>query len=852
MALNLFQNILNNINPQTKQAFEQTGKQLQKTFAPVTQFWKDIVQQNTQAIQPAIQNNINVLKNISEPVVQPIVQWIQRSQKRTKANNFLSEKWITLDDLSTLAESEWVSKDEVVNFLQSNWLKVKWMEELQAQQQEEQKQVQEQQTWADKFKLQSSENFGFTEWLIDIWKFFVNLPVDSAQVVWWLYDAVRHPVDTVTWIVKVWQGISDKAVFAIANSISSALGGKEVWPTQDAQMVDAIASNIKEKYWTAGKFKKAIVENPADTLLTLMWGLWVVSKIAEANNLTNVVSNINKIQKVINPVNILKQEAKIVTAPLKYTATDVIPWVLWKTTWTSAETIRTAFKQWGTKEFQSALRWETTPQNILSNVQEGMQAIKNNRSIVYGQDYAKLQANKTPLAINDVVENFVKSLKDEYKIKVTKNWLDFSQSKITWGTSQSQIESMYRDLIWWKDKTPEWLDVLKQRLQDYYRGTPESSKWDRLSTIASNAVKNKIVENVPEYENMTATYEKLTNDIRDITKTLSLWDKTQAQTAITKLNSVLRENFPARQDMVKIIEQYTWKNIQWQIAGSSLNPTLAKWLAGVITGWWIVFWQLSNPAFWAWLAVASPRLIWEIANTIGIPIEKFKTAINNIKKYVNTTSNNPVSNLESKPKIITPVSPKPQTNIVVPKKTIEKKTIVKPSPKVKPVEKTVKAQNLTPKKESATIGDMETKKLIPKDYKYIKKYWASSNDINIDARKWLNTEQIVWLSDELRNLPNFEWKVIRTSNSIFWKNISDIKVWDILSDKWFLSSSKTKSKVWWDYWDYEIVINSKTGKDITKIKWKIYDKYEPEILFDRNVKFVVKNIKWNKIYIEEI
>ena len=61
---------------------------------------------------------------------------------------------------------------------------------------------------------------------------------------------------------------------------------------------------------------------------------------------------------------------------------------------------------------------------------------------------------------------------------------------------------------------------------------------------------------------MTATYEKLTNDIRDITKTLSLGDKTQAQTAITKLSSVLRENFSARQDMVKLIEQYTGKNIQ--------------------------------------------------------------------------------------------------------------------------------------------------------------------------------------------------------------------------------------------------------------------------------------------------
>ena len=49
-----------------------------------------------------------------------------------------------------------------------------------------------------------------------------------------------------------------------------------------------------------------------------------------------------------------------------------------------------------------------------------------------------------------------------------------------------------------------------------------------------------------------------------------------AQTAITKLSSVLRDNFPARQDMIKIIENYSGKNIQAQIAGSSLNAPLAK------------------------------------------------------------------------------------------------------------------------------------------------------------------------------------------------------------------------------------------------------------------------------------
>jgi hypothetical protein len=134
---------------------------------------------------------------------------------------------------------------------------------------------------------------------------------------------------------------------------------------------------------------------------------------------------------------------------------------------------------------------------------------------------------------------------------------------------------------------------------------------------------------------------------------------------------------------------------------------------------------------------------------------------------------------------------------------------------------------------------------------YIAQYGASSNDINIDARKWILSDKVLWLSNQLKELPNFEWKTIRTSNSIFGKAIDKVNVWDILTDKWFLSSSKTKSKVRWWYGDYEIVIDWISGKDITKIKWKVYDKLEPEILFDRNTPFIVKKKIWNKVYIEE-
>ena len=180
-----------------------------------------------------------------------------------------------------------------------------------------------------------------------------------------------------------------------------------------------------------------------------------------------------------------------------------------------------------------------------------------------------------------VLPQVLSSLEKDYNVKAVfdakgKMTLDFSQSKITGTTSQSQIENIVKDITNWKDQTPKGLDILKQRLQDYYRGVEDSGKGDRISTMASNSVKDLIVKAVPEYATMTKNFETVTNELRDITKTLSLSDKAQSQTAVTKLMSVLRDNFPARQDMIKIIEQNTGKNLQAQIAGASLNPLAAK------------------------------------------------------------------------------------------------------------------------------------------------------------------------------------------------------------------------------------------------------------------------------------
>lgn len=462
--------------------------------------------------------------------------------------------------------------------------------------------------------------------MIEGFKFAWNIPWDTIQLVWELWEAISNPIWTAKSIKTLWE--------AVIETWLNKIFWKDIYTSEDKkEMVTAINKALEDNFWSIEAIQKTIIENPTDVLTTITGWLWVAkSWIKNANT----IAKINTIQEAINPINILRTEIWAVTWAWKWIVSwvwEVSSQVLWKTTWTSSETIKTAFKQWWTPEFQKALKWDTTPQDILGWVKQWLEEIRVDKNKLYWEWAKILKWNKNEIPLNNLQKDLLDIITNDYKVKVLDDrTLDFSQSKITGNTSKWNIQSMFNDLINWKDKTPDWLDTLKQRIQDYYRGVDDSWKSDRLSTILSNKIKDEIVKKVPEYKSMVQNYEKVTNDLREITKTLSLWKEQQSQTSLTKLNSILRDNFTARQDVVKLIEQYTGKNIQAQVAWASLNPAIAKWLAWVITWWWIVFWQLANPAFWWWLAVASPRLIWEIAKTVWVTYNKMSEFIKNIKK----------------------------------------------------------------------------------------------------------------------------------------------------------------------------------------------------------------------------
>lgn len=136
-------------------------------------------------------------------------------------------------------------------------------------------------------KLDSNEDDGLFE---SIGKFGVNIFGDSVQLVGELVDIVSHPIEFAKNTYDLGYGVSD----ALLNKVWLDLPGED-----RAEMARIIGNQIKENFTDIDKFKKMIVENPVDTILTLVPGVNAAKWAATASKLTKTAKALEIIEKTM-------------------------------------------------------------------------------------------------------------------------------------------------------------------------------------------------------------------------------------------------------------------------------------------------------------------------------------------------------------------------------------------------------------------------------------------------------------------------------------------------------------------------------------------------------------------------
>lgn len=168
----------------------------------------------------------------------------------------------------------------------------------------------------------------------------------------------------------------------------------------------------------------------------------------------------------------------------------------------------------------------------------------------------------------------------------------------------------------------EGLDALKRRIGAVYPESPKQTQAQRVIDTMYNAVKSTIEKQAPKYSATMKDYSSMTDQIREIEKSLSLGNKATADTAMRKLQSLMRNNvstnYGGRVESAKQLEKFGAGDLMPSLAGQSLAELAPRGIAraGNIAGFGAA--AATNPLSLAMLPIASPRLMGESAYGAGV------------------------------------------------------------------------------------------------------------------------------------------------------------------------------------------------------------------------------------------
>jgi hypothetical protein len=316
------------------------------------------------------------------------------------------------------------------------------------------------------------------------------------------------------------------------------------------------------------------------------------------------------------------------------------------TTGTGGEAVATAYRSGkdGGNNFLDNMRGNVPMTDVLDSAKSALGKMRLDRSAQYKSGMAGVSADKSVIDFTPI-DKAVSSLQSmgNYKGQVT--------NKNASGTVDdiSELVTRWSGLDPKEFHTPEGLDALKQAISDIRDTTQFGTASRKAADTAYNAVKTEITNQAPTYAKVMKDYSQASETLSEIERALSLGNKAAADTAMRKLQSLMRNNvntnFGNRLDLAKTLES-NGADILPAVAGQSMSSWTPRGLSGLAATGTGVAAAMSNPGFLAALPATSPRLVGEMAYGVGAANRGASSAANAAKmkmQQMGLLSTNPIS-----------------------------------------------------------------------------------------------------------------------------------------------------------------------------------------------------------------
>lgn len=445
----------------------------------------------------------------------------------------------------------------------------------------------------------------------------INLIPSTAKLGVDVVKAAVNPADTLEGLIQLTSGGLSKV---LPESIMRyAVPEKR---QQAESVANAVGQEYKNKYGSQEGFKRAVAENPAGVLAdmsTLLTGGGAALKGAQLGGKTEQLANVaSQAAKYTNPLYIGEKIIQgAINAPSALTKGT-----LGVTTGVGRAPIEEAIKAGeqnilkGTTTFSENLR---NPQrsDAVEIARQSLDNIRQTKNQQYRGGMVDISKDKSILNFDDI---------DLAKIN-TEN-VGMYKGKVVNQRTADVMNEVKGAINEWKSAdpvefhTPEGMDKLKQKIGGILESIPYEQGTARTAVQnVYNSVKGTISKQAPTYSKVMKDYSEASDLIKEVEKSLSLGKKASADTAMRKLQSIMRNNvtsnYGQRTAAAENLVNAGGAELRPALAGQSLSAMLPRGLGGQLETYGGGLAAVANPSILLAAPFASPRLMGETLYKYG-------------------------------------------------------------------------------------------------------------------------------------------------------------------------------------------------------------------------------------------
>jgi hypothetical protein len=469
-----------------------------------------------------------------------------------------------------------------------------------------------------------------------------------------LIQAISSPVQTAQSAADI---VAGGVYNALPSVVQRGINAIEINPEAQQRAIRAgefTKEDLSKAYGTTEAFKQTLQEDPfrvfgdVSTVLggggALLRGATNLGRGAAFNtraapmagqiaNATMPVANVlSSASNVLNPVT----QAIAATKAVGKGAETIGKGYLAAKSGVGMEPINQAIKAGaeGNQTFLENMRDKVPSLQVLDDAKANLAQMNADKMKEYRSGMVNIKNDKTVLDFTGI-DNALKNAES----------MAYYKGKIKDKTAANVLEDMRKKVDDWKNSdpaeyhTPEGMDALKQTLWESFGklGREEERAFSAGKQVY-DSVKSEIGKQAPTYAQVMKGYSESSDLIKEIERTLSLGDKASADTAMRKLQSLMRNNvntnYGQRVSLAQELSKSGGIDLMPALAGQAMNSLTPRGLQGasnVPTAY--LAYGAGGPALAAAdILSSSPRVVGEtaykygqLANALSSPIQTTKT-----------------------------------------------------------------------------------------------------------------------------------------------------------------------------------------------------------------------------------